>query len=130
MIVKINYNKVTNNYNKVTISVKMELQLTFFIGSVLHLVGAIPEVTDQGISAVARGVVDAGLDVIATTLGKSSGIHSEVCSGLTEHTFGTENNTTAITSKDYKDHEHNLVAEEVILLMTSQGTLQELMFEK
>lgn len=67
--------------------------LTFFIGSVLYLVGAVTKVTDEGISAVARGVVDAGLNVIATSLGEGSGIHSEVCGGLTEHTFRTRFST-------------------------------------
>ena len=60
--------------------------LTLLIGSVLHVVGTVPEVGDQGVRAAARRVADERFDVVASSLCESTSIHSEVCGRLTENT--------------------------------------------
>lgn len=62
------------------------LPLTLLIGSVLHAVGSVPQVGDQGVSAAARRVADQRFDVVAAALRESASVHGEVGGGLAENT--------------------------------------------
>lgn len=60
--------------------------LTLLVGRVLHAVGAVAQVGDQGVGAAARRVADQGFDVVASVLSESASVHGEVGGGLAENT--------------------------------------------
>ncbi len=66
---------------------KSGAELTLLIGRVLHLVGAVSQISDQSFRLVAWRVIDWSLDMIATRFWESTSIHSEIGSGLPENTY-------------------------------------------
>lgn len=66
--------------------------LTLLVGRVLHAVGPVAQVGDQGVSAAARRVADQRLDVVAAVLSQSASVHGEVGGGLAENTCKRETN--------------------------------------
>lgn len=60
--------------------------LTLLVGRVLHAVGPVAQVGDQGVGAAAGRVADQRLDVVASALRESASVHGEVGGGLAENT--------------------------------------------